>query len=111
MFEEDGKAQLILELRQGGVTDRRVIDVMERIPRELFVPEALREQAYENIALPIGLHQTVSQPLTVGLMTQSLDLTDRMKVLEIGTGSGFQSSVLSPLCRRLYTIERYRELS
>ena len=110
MFE-DGKAQLILELRQGGVTDRRVIDVMERIPRELFVPEALREQAYKNIALPIGLHQTVSQPLTVGLMTQSLDLTDRMKVLEIGTGSGFQSAVLSPLCRRLYTIERYKDLS
>jgi protein-L-isoaspartate(D-aspartate) O-methyltransferase len=109
--EKDGKALLILELRQGGVTDRRVIDVMERIPRELFVPDALREQAYENIALPIGLHQTVSQPLTVGLMTQSLNLTDRMKVLEIGTGSGFQSAVLSPLCRRLYTIERYRELS
>ena len=111
MSEKDGKALLILELRQGGVTDRRVIDVMERIPRELFVPDALREQAYENIALPIGLHQTVSQPLTVGLMTQSLNLTDRMKVLEIGTGSGFQSAVLSPLCRRLYTIERYRELS
>jgi protein-L-isoaspartate(D-aspartate) O-methyltransferase len=111
VFEEDGKALLILELRQGGVTDRCVIDVMERIPRELFVPKALREQAYENIALPIGLHQTVSQPLTVGLMTQSLNLTDRMKVLEIGTGSGFQSAVLSPLCRRLYTIERYKELS
>ncbi|MBH89716.1 MAG: protein-L-isoaspartate O-methyltransferase [Magnetovibrio sp.] len=111
MSTKDGKALLILELRQGGVTDRRVIDVMERIPRELFVPKALREQAYENIALPIGLHQTVSQPLTVGLMTQSLNLTDRMKVLEIGTGSGFQSAVLSLLCRRLYTIERYRELS
>jgi protein-L-isoaspartate(D-aspartate) O-methyltransferase len=111
VLKEDGKALLILELRQGGVTERRVIDAMERIPRELFVPEALREQAYENIALPIGLHQTVSQPLTVGLMTQSLDLTDRMKVLEIGTGSGFQSAVLSPLCRRLYTIERYKELS
>ena len=111
MSTQDGKALLILELRQGGVTDRRVIDVMESIPRELFVPKALREQAYENIALPIGLHQTVSQPLTVGLMTQSLDLTDRMKVLEIGTGSGFQSAVLSPLCRRLYTIERYKELS
>ena len=111
MSEKDGKALLILELRQGGVTDRRVIDAMERVPRELFVPEALREQAYENVALPIGLHQTVSQPLTVGLMTQSLDLTDRMKVLEIGTGSGFQSAVLSPLCRRLYTIERYKELS
>lgn len=110
MFEEDGKALLILELRQGGVTDRRVIDAMERLPREMFVPDALREQAYENIALPIGHHQTVSQPLTVGLMTQALDLTDRMKVLEIGTGSGYQSAVLSPLCRRLYTIERYREL-
>ena len=72
MSIKDGKAQLILELRQGGVTDRRVIDVMERIPRELFVPQALYEQAYENIALPIGLNQTVSQPLTVGLMTQNV---------------------------------------
>ncbi|MBC8267323.1 MAG: protein-L-isoaspartate(D-aspartate) O-methyltransferase [Rhodospirillaceae bacterium] len=110
MFEEDGKALLILELRRGGVTDRRVIDAMERLPREMFVPEGLREQAYENIALPIGHHQTVSQPLTVALMTQALDVNDRMKVLEIGTGSGYQSAVLSPLCRRLYTIERYREL-
>lgn len=110
MFEEDGKALLILELRRGGVTNRLVIDAMERLPREKFVPEALREQAYENIALPIGHHQTVSQPLTVALMTQALDVSDRMKVLEVGTGSGFQSAVLSPLCRRLYTIERYREL-
>jgi protein-L-isoaspartate(D-aspartate) O-methyltransferase len=110
VFEEDGKALLILELRRGGVTDRRVIDAMERLPREMFVPDALREQAYENIALPIGHHQTVSQPLTVALMTQALDVSDRMKVLEIGTGSGYQSAVLSPLCRRLYTIERYREL-
>jgi protein-L-isoaspartate(D-aspartate) O-methyltransferase len=110
VFEEDGKALLILELRRGGVTDRLVIDAMERLPREKFVPEALREQAYENIALPIGHQQTVSQPLTVALMTQALDVSDRMKVLEVGTGSGFQSAVLSPLCRRLYTIERYREL-
>ncbi len=110
MFEEDGKALLILELRQGGVTDRQVVDAMERVPREMFVPDALREQAYENIALPIGHHQTVSQPLTVGLMTQALNLTDRMKVLEIGTGSGYQSAVLAPLCRRVYTIERYKEL-
>jgi protein-L-isoaspartate(D-aspartate) O-methyltransferase len=110
VFEEDGKALLILELRRGGVSDRRVIDAMERLPREMFVPEALREQAYENIALPIGHHQTVSQPLTVALMTQALDVSDRMKVLEVGTGSGYQSAVLSPLCRRLYTIERYREL-
>jgi len=106
----DGKARLILELRQGGVDDRRIVDAMERVPREMFVPAAIRDKAYENVALPIGHHQTISQPLTVGLMTQALDITDRMKVLEIGTGSGYQAAVLAPLCRRLYTIERYKEL-
>jgi len=106
----DGKARLILELRQGGVDDRRVVDAMERVPREMFVPAAIRDKAYENVALPIGHHQTISQPLTVGLMTQALEITDRMKVLEIGTGSGYQAAVLAPLCRRLYTIERYKEL-
>jgi len=110
MSLEDGKAQLILELRSGGVDDQDVMRAMERLPREIFVPKALRDKAYENVALPIGHHQTVSQPLTVGLMTQALSVGDRMKVLEIGTGSGYQSAVLSPLCRRLYTIERYREL-
>jgi len=107
---EDSRAQLILELRRGGIDDRRVMQAMERVPREDFVPEAIRDKAYENIALPIGHHQTISQPLTVALMTKALNLTDRMKVLEIGTGSGYQSSVLALLCRRLYTIERYREL-
>lgn len=107
---EDSRAQLILELRRGGIDDRLVMQAMERVPREDFVPEAIRDKAYENIALPIGHHQTISQPLTVALMTSALNLTDRMKVLEIGTGSGYQTSVLALLCRRVYTIERYREL-
>ncbi len=83
---------------------------MERIPREVFVPEALRHQAYENVALPIGHHQTISQPLVVGRMTQALEIGERHRVLEIGTGSGYQAAVLSYLCRRLYTIERHQPL-
>jgi protein-L-isoaspartate(D-aspartate) O-methyltransferase len=107
---DEGRAQLILELRRAGTIDKAVMDAMEAVPREMFVPKAIRDKAYENIALPIGHHQTISQPQTVGLMTQALDVGDRMKVLEIGTGSGYQSAVLAPLCRRLYTIERFREL-
>jgi protein-L-isoaspartate(D-aspartate) O-methyltransferase len=99
-----------LDLRRGGITDRRVLSSMERIPREVFVPEALRHQAYENVALPIGHHQTISQPLVVGRMTQALEIGERHRVLEIGTGSGYQAAVLSYLCRRLYTIERHQPL-
>jgi len=103
--------QLVLELRQNGITDDKLIEVMERLPRDLFVPQAFQERAYENLALPIGYHQTVSQPHVVALMTQALELNDRCKVLEIGTGSGYQAAVLAPLCRRLYSIERHRSLS
>jgi protein-L-isoaspartate(D-aspartate) O-methyltransferase len=83
---------------------------MERIPRENFVEESFLDQAWANRALPISCGQTISQPLVVGLMTQALALTDRMRVLEIGTGSGYQAAILSRLCRRLYTIERHRDL-
>jgi len=103
--------QLILDLRQNGITDDKLIRVMERLPRDLFVPQVFQDRAYENLALPIGYQQTVSQPHVVALMTQALDLTDRCKVLEIGTGSGYQAAVLAPLCRRLYSIERHRRLS
>lgn len=102
--------RLIMELRRLGVTSASVLGAIERVPRELFVPEQFLDQAYENIALPIGEGQTISQPLIVGLMTQALELTDRMKVLEIGTGSGYQTAVLSWLCRRVYTIERHKTL-
>lgn len=99
-----------MELRRSGVTDSRVCGIIERLPRELFVPKAFRDQAYEDTALPIGCHQTLSAPIIVGRMTQALALGERMKVLEVGTGSGYHAAVLSKLCRRVYTVERYREL-
>ncbi|EKV31582.1 Protein-L-isoaspartate O-methyltransferase [Caenispirillum salinarum AK4] len=110
MIDETHKAQLIMELRRQGVADQRVLEVMERIPRELFVEDLYQDQSYANRALPIGCGQTISQPLVVGQMTQALQVDKRMKVLEIGTGSGYQASILARLCRRLYTIERHRPL-
>ncbi|HIJ63743.1 MAG TPA: protein-L-isoaspartate(D-aspartate) O-methyltransferase [Rhodospirillaceae bacterium] len=104
------KIRLIMELRRSGVGDTRVLSAIERVPREMFVPAPFVDQAYENTALPIGQGQTVSQPLVVGLMSQALEVGERMKVLEIGTGSGYQAVVLARLCRRLYTIERHRSL-
>src|SRR6202023_4116452 len=83
---------------------------IERVPRHLFVPPTFQEHAYDNTALPIGHGQTVSQPQIVAMMTAALDLNHRSKVLEIGTGSGYQTAVLARLCRRVFTIERYRPL-
>lgn len=103
-------AKLMLELRQAGITEVGVLEALEATPREMFLPEQFKDRAFENVALPIGFHQTVSQPSVVGLMTQALEVTDRMKVLEIGTGSGYQAAILSKLCRRLYSIERHRPL-
>ena len=104
------KIRLVLELRGGGVTDTRALGAMERIPRELFVPAPFRDKAYDDVALPIGHHQTLSAPLVVGCMTQALEVGERHKVLEIGTGSGYQTAVLASLCRRVYTVERITEL-
>ncbi len=103
--------RLIMELRAEGITDPDVLGAIERTPREEFVPERFRTQAYHNTALPIGQGQTISQPFIVGLMTQALELHKRAKVLEIGTGCGYQAAVLSRLCRRVYTIERHRALA
>lgn len=104
------KIRLIMMLRQSGITDTAVLAAIERVPREAFVPEPFLDQAYENRALPIGHGQTLSQPEVVALMTQSLALNSRHKVLEIGTGSGYQAAVLSRLARRVYTIERHKPL-
>ncbi len=104
------KMELVLSLRRVGVTDTDVIATMESVPREIFVPEAFRDRSYEDITLPIGHHQTLSQPGVVGLMTEALELDDRKKVLEVGTGSGYQTAILAPLCRRVYTIERHEPL-
>jgi protein-L-isoaspartate(D-aspartate) O-methyltransferase len=100
------KIRFIMDLRRGGISDTRVLSAMERVPREDFVPQIFIDQAYENVALPIGYGQTISQPHVVAFMTQALDVSDRLMVLEIGTGSGYQTAVLSHLARRVYTIER-----
>jgi protein-L-isoaspartate(D-aspartate) O-methyltransferase len=103
--------RLIMELRRGGIGDARVLGAIERVPREMFVPATFTDQAYENVALPIACGQTVSQPLVVARMTEALEVGSRHKVLEIGTGSGYQTAVLAKLCRRVYSIERHRELA
>jgi len=107
---EQGKIELIMSLRRHGIRDKRVLNAIERIPREVFIDVNFRKQAYEDHALPIECGQTISQPFIVAYMTEQLEVSDRMKVLEVGTGSGYQAAVLSKLCRRVYTIERYRTL-
>jgi len=104
------KLRLLMELRRAGIGDARVLGAIERTPREKFVPPAFEDQAYENMALPIGQGQTVSQPYVVALMTEKLELGGRYNALEIGTGSGYQTAVLARLCRRVFSIERHREL-
>jgi len=103
-------ARLILGLRSQGVTDAKVLKAIEATPRELFTPELFKERAFEDSALPIACGQTISQPFIVCLMTQALKLDRRSRVLEIGTGSGYQTAILSMLARLVYTVERYRTL-
>ena len=93
------------QIRARGVNDSRVLRAMSEVPRHLFVPEAVRSQAYEDYPLPIGSQQTISQPYIVALMTSLLDLEGGEKVLEIGTGSGYQAAVLAKVASRVYTIE------
>ena len=104
------KIRLIMQLRRAGIADTNVLSAIERIPREAFVPESFQHQSYEDMTLPIGRGQTLSAPGVVALMTQALETDRRIKVLEIGTGTGYQAAILSRLCRRLYTVERHREL-
>jgi protein-L-isoaspartate(D-aspartate) O-methyltransferase len=107
---EARKIRLIMELRQQGINDTQVLGAIERVPREAFIPEQFQDKSYDNIALPIGNGQTISQPYIVALMTQALHLDKSHKVLEIGTGSGYQTAILAKLCRRVYSIERIPEL-
>ena len=104
------KIRLILKLRESGIANSEVLSALEIIPREKFIPENYRNQAYENIALPIGENQTISQPYVVAKMTELLEVKNNHKVLEIGTGSGYQCAILSKLARRIYTIERIKNL-
>ena len=101
------KMQFLFSLRKAGVVDKQVLDAMERVDRKNFVNGVFSEKAYEDTPLPIACGQTISQPTVVGLMTQALQVTSRDKVLEVGTGSGYQAAILSLLARRVYTIERH----
>jgi len=104
------KIRLIMNLRRAGITDTRVLAALERVPREQFVLPNFHDQAYEDQALPIAQGQTISQPQIVALMTEALQVEKMHKVLEIGTGSGYQAAVLARLARRVYTIERFQSL-
>ena len=103
--------QFILGLRSKGITDARVLKAMEAIPREAFLEGTFQPRAYADTPLPIDCGQTISQPSVVAQMTQALEITPRCKVLEIGTGSGYQAAILAKLTRRVYTIERHRPLA
>lgn len=110
MTIEARKIRLIMVLRRAGISDTAVLNAMERVPRERFIPQPFIDQSYENCPLPIGHGQTISQPQVVAQMTEALAVDKRCRVLEIGTGSGYQAAVLAKLCRRVYTIERIRPL-
>ncbi len=109
---EDAQRQMqfLYALRSKGVTEARTLSAMERIDRALFVRGIFAERAYEDTPLPIACGQTISQPSVVGLMTQALAISPRDKVLEVGTGSGYQAAILSLLARRVYTVDRYKRL-
>tara|TARA_R110002049_G_scaffold23545_3_gene83316 strand:- start:32102 stop:32755 length:654 start_codon:yes stop_codon:yes gene_type:complete len=108
--EAERKMQFLYALRSKGVTDARVLTAMEAVDRGPFIRGLFANRAYEDMPLPIACGQTISQPSVVGLMTQALQVSPRDKVLEIGTGSGYQAAILSKLARRVYTIDRHSRL-
>lgn len=110
LSEAERKMQFLYALRSKGVTDSRVLNAMESVDRGPFVKGIFAQRAYEDMPLPIVCGQTISQPSVVGLMTQALEISPRDKVLEIGTGSGYQAAILSKLARRVYTCDRHRRL-
>ena len=108
--EAERKMRFLYALRSHGVTDARVLSVMEAVDRGVFVKGLFADRAYDDMPLPIACGQTISQPSVVGLMTQALAPTARDKVLEVGTGSGYQAAILAGLSRRVYTLDRHRRL-
>ena len=108
---DETRMQFLFSLRSHGVTDKKVLAAMEKVDRGKFVQGLFASRAYEDHPLPIPCGQTISQPSVVGLMTQALEVNPRSKVLEVGTGSGYQAAILSLLARRVYSVERHRELA
>ena len=109
--DAETRMQFVFALRSQGVTDRAVLEAMEAVDRADYVQGVFEQRAYEDTPLPIACGQTISQPSVVAIMTQALQLTGRDKVLEIGTGSGYQAAVLARLARRVYTVERHARLT
>lgn len=109
--ESERRMQFVFTLRSAGITDKLVLQALESTPRAVFLDGVFKARAYDDTALPISCGQTISQPSIVGLMTQALELNRRCKVLEVGTGSGYQAAILSKLVRRVYTVERHRHLA
>jgi protein-L-isoaspartate(D-aspartate) O-methyltransferase len=107
---DEQKMQFILSIRSKGVVDNNVLKALEMVNREQFLKGLFAQRAYEDTPLPIDCGQTISQPSIVGLMTQALRVTNRDKILEIGTGSGYQTAILSKLARRIYSVERFKPL-
>jgi protein-L-isoaspartate(D-aspartate) O-methyltransferase len=110
-FVEQRHRMVEAQLRRRGVRDERVLTAMSRVPREAFVPGQLAYEAYADSALPIDCEQTISQPIIVAMMTEALSLSGRERVLEIGTGSGYQAAILAELAAEVFSIERHAELS
>ncbi|MCA3575113.1 MAG: protein-L-isoaspartate(D-aspartate) O-methyltransferase [Aestuariivirga sp.] len=111
MTEDRRRLQLLQSLREQGITDERVLEAIGNVPRDTFVEGPFAAQAYADQALPIACGQTISQPYIVALMTEALKVEPHCRVLEIGTGSGYQAAVLARLARRVFTIERYATLA
>lgn len=110
-YEKARKRMVQEQLLVRGIKDPRVLEAMARVPRHLFVPEELCGRAYEDGPLPIGEHQTISQPYMVALMAEALALTGNERVLEVGTGSGYASAILAELCAQVYSVERLESLA
>lgn len=111
MTSQRTRDRLVMRLREKGIRNEKVLDVIGNTPRHLFVDEALASRAYEDTALPIGYNQTISQPYIVAVMTDLVTCNQPCKVLEIGTGSGYQAAVLAPLVEKIYTVERIEPLA
>ena len=109
MYETERK-ELVEILKKKGITNQHVLDAFMRVERHLFVPDIMKQHAYTDVALPIGMGQTISQPYTVAYMTQVLDPQPKQKILEIGTGSGYQAAILFEIGARVFTIERHHDL-
>jgi protein-L-isoaspartate(D-aspartate) O-methyltransferase len=109
MYESERK-ELVEILRSKGISNKRVLDAFLKVERHLFVPDIMKQHAYKDVALPIGLGQTISQPYTVAFMTQEMNPQPKQKILEIGTGSGYQAAILYELGARVFSIERHNDL-